>query len=308
MGYNLQNSFVTDDNPKYPEYHSNLRSPAMHNLFLELQPDIACIIEFSPQQAVFIRDNFTNMKLIGYFSETREPIETTLGKIKRDPEHIKHIGEGIGILYDDSKVNLESVHCMILPRGSRHGRIAVVALMKLIKTEKKLMVISTHLDHLSAKSREESMALLATLITETIRNKGEVLFYGDLNLFPDQEGDKQYQKFISELNNLAYDPVVNSAIPHYGPYGTFPGHSSAPTQYLPVIDYDNWFIPQSSRLDILIISSNIIPSYTFTVNAVFDPITETIIWPRDKDYSRLLKDRMFPSDHYPILLQYNFTY
>lgn len=303
MGYNLHTSFVTDADVHYPQYHSNIRSECVVKLFNEIKPHIAALVEFSPSQAVFLKNSLPNMRLVGFFSETKNSIEKTLEIIESDLSHEKIVGEAIAVLYDDSLFKLISIDCLNLPKGKRHERIATTATLEITASKTNIYIISTHLDHICRESKKKSLSLLADKIAE-LNSKGEILFYGDLNLFPDEGGDEDYLEFIEKVKGKLEDPVINRKITHYGPFGTFPGHESASDKFLPPLAKNSLnatYIPNSNRLDVLGVSPGIHPLYTYTINAIMN------VDKKDFVLSGCMEGRLFPSDHMPIVCAFELS-
>ena len=293
FGNCVATSFVTDNAAGTDAgYNSAERNEYFKSLIENFEVDIAALVEFSPSQAKFIIENYPNYKLYGFFSETKNSIETTLDLIEKNSDHIKTVGECVAILVS-TKFSVEKIECIVLPPGTRHARIATVAEINIGK--KIITVISTHLDHLSRESRQKSLKILQQKILDS---KNPVLMYGDLNLFPDAGGEEDYQKFVT-------GKIVDvNTINHFGPNGTFVGFNTQPEKFLPKIDigdFGNPIIPQSNRIDV-IFATDLKIHNSYTCISVFHKkkLTHRLDHPK---FKKAFMKRQFPSDHLPVLTQ-----
>lgn len=96
-------------------------------------------------------------------------------------------------------------------------RICTYARFKNKKTGKTFWVFNTHFDHRGEEARKNSSKLILEMINKkTNLKKDKVVFMGDLNLVPDQEG-------IATLKAQLDDSKSISAKTPYGPVGTSNG-------------------------------------------------------------------------------------
>lgn len=298
MGLNIGTSFCTDSKDD-SIYHSRFRNNYLKQLVDSQNLDLCALVEVSPSQGLFIQQNFTKYELICYFSETQNDLTKTLNLIDSDKDHIKGVGEGIGVLVDKRFKVLD--RCVIqLPKGKRHSRIALALTIQMNFT--KLTIICTHLDHLSRESRVESLAKLGDYV-KTLQNPFVV--YGDFNLFPDDQGENDYLEFLQQNRYYFCDATMKN---HYGSFGTFCSFKN--NQFAPAIKYDDnqkrHLIPQSNRLDLMFTSLNINVHFTHCPIRVFDPTKFLLLKPTDENFDENFEKRHFISDHWPIICQFDF--
>ncbi|RYU97150.1 endonuclease/exonuclease/phosphatase family protein [Emticicia agri] len=141
------------------------------------------------------------------------------------------------------------------------NRICSWAKFKDLKTKKDFYFFSVHFDHQGVEARRQSGKLMVKKIQE-IANDAPVICVGDLNSLPDTEQVKEIQTILNDAHNV-------SAMPPYGPEGTFNAFK-----------FD---APMKNRID-----------YIFTdkrINVLkYGVLTDA-------------KDQRYPSDHQPVVIK-----
>lgn len=309
-GYNMHTSFVTDPErqlKEFPQYVSSSRLKFQGEMLSEMHLDIMALVEFSPEQGKKIKTMFPDKHMVGYFSGTLKSIDEVIAIVDEEAregkfDYIKNVDEAVVIMYDTSKFKLISQELIVLPKGARHKRIAVWIVLESLHPQaepRRINVLCTHLDHLSQESRAASLKQLSELI-KTL--EGEILFYGDLNLFPDANGQQDYLDFVTSVQERVSDPVADHSIPHFGPYGTYPGHSCVSEKFLPkqTTNLDGKvYIPQSNRLDVIMTSMKV--AYSHTMLMAMD-LEQNRLVRLNGSQPELMRNLMFPSDHLPIMI------
>jgi endonuclease/exonuclease/phosphatase family metal-dependent hydrolase len=300
MGFNIGTSFCSD-NQNDSIYHSRFRNNYLKQLIESLQLSFCVLCEVSPSQGLFLQQNFPTFELICYFSETSNDLTKTLALIDSDKDHIKNVGEGICVMID-KRFKVIDKRVIELPKGKRHSRIAVSVTLQMKFT--KLTIICTHLDHLSRESRVASLEKIGQY-TKSLTHP--FVIYGDLNLFPDNNGEKDYLEFLSNNRDYLSDVTLKN---HYGSFGTFCSYKC--NQFAPPIKYNDeqkrHIIPKSNRLDIMFASHQVNIHFTHCPIRVFDPSDHKILLPTDDKFDENFEKRHFISDHLPIIAQFDFCF
>jgi endonuclease/exonuclease/phosphatase family metal-dependent hydrolase len=155
----------------------------------------------------------------------------------------KEKGEYSAIFYDTTRLQLLQSQTFWLSEQpnvpGRKGwdaaitRIVTWAKFKDKKTKKQFFAFNTHFDHMGKVARRESAKLLLQKVKE-IAGKNEAIVRGDFN---SQPSDEPIQ-VITDTNNgdKLTDSKSISAMPHYGPTGTFNGFKQKEVDDQP-IDY-----------------------------------------------------------------------
>lgn len=218
-------------------------------------PDIFGTQEGLPFQIEYIDSQLPNHSFIG---ETRD------GDGK---------GEYSAIFYNKEKFELIEQHTFWLSltpdRVSKgwdaaHPRICTYGLFKVKKTDEKIWVVNTHLDHVGVKAREYSVDIILNKIKEINIENHPLIFMGDLNAQPES---KPISKLRSELNDTK---EISIEIP-FGPVGTFNNF--------------NHNEPVIKRIDYIFVSKN----KKIIVNK-FAVLSDS-------------KDLKYPSDHLPVYVE-----
>ncbi len=129
------------------------------------------------------------------------------------------------------------------------------------QTGKEFYFFSAHFDHQGVEARRQSGKLMTEKIKE-IAGKEPVIFVGDLNSTPDTEQVQAIQTVLSDAYRV-------SAIPPYGPEGTFNGFK---------LD-----APLENRIDYVFVSKG----------------TEVLKYAVLTDH----KEQRYPSDHLPVVVK-----
>ena len=119
-------------------------------------------------------------------------------------------------------------------------RVCTYALFKELKTNKRIWVFNTHLDHVGEVARTKGIALIVSKIKELNIKNYPVIFMGDFNSTPDSER-------IIALKNVMNDSRTISKNAPFGPSGTFNGfkHNEPVTE---LIDYI--FISKNKKISV----------------------------------------------------------
>ena len=152
-------------------------------------------------------------------------------------------GEFSAIFYDTTRLQLLQSQTFWLSEqpaaaGSKSWdaaitRIVTWAKFKDRKTRKQFCAFNTHFDHIGQVARRESAKLLLQKIKE-IAGKNSIVVTGDFNSKP---SDEPIEIILSANNpDRLTDTKTISALPHYGPAGTFNGFKQKETSNEP-IDY-----------------------------------------------------------------------
>lgn len=141
------------------------------------------------------------------------------------------------------------------------NRICSWAKFKDLKTKKEFYFFSVHFDHQGVEARRQSGKLMVKKIQE-IAKDAPVICVGDLNSLPDTEQVKEIQTILNDSQKV-------SAMPPYGPEGTFNAFK-----------FD---APMKNRID-----------YIFTDKRIsvlkYGVLTDA-------------KEQRYPSDHQPVVIK-----
>ncbi|MFY8022207.1 MAG: endonuclease/exonuclease/phosphatase family protein [Bacteroidia bacterium] len=146
-------------------------------------------------------------------------------------------------------------------------RICTFALLKDIRTQKSFWVFNTHFDHMGELARENSAKLIAQRARELNSQNLPVVIMGDLNMEAETEG-------IRILSDLYQDAKVWAKKTHEPQAGTFNGFKVNESA-LPRIDY-------------IFLSKDIKKIHSYVVLV-------------EKPNGR------YPSDHFPIVVKFEFS-
>jgi len=130
------------------------------------------------------------------------------------------IQEIIGIIYKKNRIKIISSKCIKLPNGKNHSRI--ISKYHLYDSVIKMYfyLLVTHFDHLSENARSKEGESEINMLKK-FEGKQKVWFsVGDKNWFPDENGEKLYQKYL-ESDCIDFRDAAQE---HYGPQGTFAGY------------------------------------------------------------------------------------
>ncbi len=238
---NIQTAWVSDSPSnleKYPKYAWKNRIKPVTQLIAQDKPTILALSELHLTQIQDLRESFKNKgyQLVGYSSETREPIEVVEEKTTHDNKY--YYSEFVGFLYDSNEVILEVLYCVELEKGERHKRILTIGKFFHIASKVNFVVLTMHFDHLSLYSRQQSGEQELAIIRQ-LEEKGIPWFsIGDRNWFSDRGGQECADKYVK--NSYICDFRDENEQGHYGPSGTYPGHLGLPKQFEPKItDLEN---------------------------------------------------------------------
>ena len=155
----------------------------------------------------------------------------------------KEKGEYSAIFYDTTRLRLiESKTFWLSETPDSIGkkgwdaaieRIVTWAKFRDRKTGKEFYHFNTHFDHMGQLARRESARLLIDKVA-AIAKKTPVVVTGDFNAHPTDEPIRVIVD--SSSNNRLTDAKAVSALPHWGPIGTFNGFGSKERDSAP-IDY-----------------------------------------------------------------------
>ena len=95
-------------------------------------------------------------------------------------------------------------------------RICTWGLLRLRNTEKQVLIMNTHFDHVGEVARQKSLELIVQKSTELNKNHAPVIVMGDLNLNPESEAIQWMQTKMHDTRILAGEKA-------FGPEGTFNG-------------------------------------------------------------------------------------
>ena len=147
------------------------------------------------------------------------------------------------------------------------NRVCTYALFKDNKTKQFFWVFNTHLDHIGEVARTKGIELILSKIAALNTKKYPVIFMGDFNTEPNEDRIIKLQKVMDDTKDLSQNKP-------FGPEGTFNGfkHNEPVTKR---IDYI--FISKNNNLNVM--------KYAVLSDS---------------------KDLKYPSDHLPVLVEFNF--
>ena len=148
-----------------------------------------------------------------------------------------------------------------------YNRVCTYALFKDNKTKQFFWVFNTHLDHIGEVARNKGIELILSRIASLNTKRYPVIFMGDFNTEPKEDRIIKLQKVMDDSKELSLNTP-------FGPEGTFNGfkHNEPVTKR---IDYI--FISKNSNLNVM--------KYAVLSDS---------------------KDLKYPSDHLPVLVEFNF--
>lgn len=305
---NIQTKWITDSQAnleKFPKYAWEKRLRPITQLILMDNPLILALSELHIQQAEDIIHNLKGLgyQLIGYSSETQEPMEAVIKKVAIDKDY--YYSEIVGLLFNSTKVALKNCECIELERGERHRRILVIAHFIHIASKVHFAVLTTHFDHLSLVSRQKSGEKELTIISD-LENRGIPWFsIGDRNWFSNIGGQECAEAYIRYPHICDFrDENIEG---HYGPSGTYPGHLGLPKHFEPRTFQKTTgeIVIEAQTLDVGFRSRRGIEGINdYTYSGEFSPETHDLI-PFDRQGHVLEKN--FISDHYYIGGTFCFT-
>lgn len=252
MTYNIRMNTPNDKENAWPERVDFLTTQVSY-----YAPDIMGVQEALPGQIENLNSKLENYSFIG---KGRDANST---------------GEYSAIYYNHNKYKVENQNTFWLSEtptilskswDAALPRICTYGLFTNLKTGLQLWVFNTHLDHVGAVSRVESVKLIMQKIEEVNEKKIPVVFMGDLNVEPSSDVISQAKKSLEdtyEVANLTYGSV-----------GTFNGF--------------NYNKSADRRIDYIMVSK--MPTLIVEKYAVFNES----------------KDLRFPSDHFPVLVNLSF--
>jgi endonuclease/exonuclease/phosphatase family metal-dependent hydrolase len=196
--------------------------------------------------------------------------------VGRDVENGKNTGEHAAIFYNTKKYRLIENHTFWLSENptvpgkawdAALSRICTYALFENIKTKKQFYVFNTHFDHIGEVAREKSAELILSKVREINKKDYPFFVMGDFNSSP---GQAPVKKLSAELN----DSRVVSKTKPFGPEETF-------------CTFDINKKPEA-RIDFIFTGKKNIAVNKYAV--IVD------VW-----------NNRYPSDHYPVLVNAEFT-
>ncbi|MET2986475.1 endonuclease/exonuclease/phosphatase family protein [Aureibaculum conchae] len=201
MTYNIRLDVASDGENAWEH-----RKEFLTNQVLFFNPDVMGIQEGLPTQVKYIKEKWTDYKMIGH------------GRDGGDN------GEYSAIFYNTNKVKVEKDSTFWLSETpEKHSkswdaaieRICTYGLFTDLESLEKVWIVNTHLDHVGQQSRVNSMKLIEEHIKIINSENYPVIIMGDLNVEPDNE-------LISNLKQDYVDTKAASKL-KFGPTGTFNG-------------------------------------------------------------------------------------
>ncbi len=131
-------------------------------------------------------------------------------------------GEGLGIYYKKNLFDClehgyfwlsETPEVPSIHPEAGCKRIALWGVLKDKQSQQEILIINTHLDHISETARQEGMAVLLEIMSEKISEYKTIIF-GDFN------ADRK-ESFHQELASHFIYPRDKKEMINYGPIGTF---------------------------------------------------------------------------------------
>jgi len=185
----------------------DLRKEALVEAVLAEQPSLIGIQEALAQQVAFLDERW---KAYARFGVGRED-----GIAK---------GEFTPIYFDSARYSLiagRTVWLSETPSLPSKGwdaaceRIATIIELNERSTGEKLLVVSSHWDHVGERARKESAAMLLREIESALSARNAVIMMGDLNAEPDSEPINLLARFLTDACpvNLQQEPTFNGFEP-----------------------------------------------------------------------------------------------
>lgn len=171
MSFNLRISTANDAN-----YAWDNRREAVVTSINDLNPDI-----LSVQEASIAQDSFLVARLTHYI---RVPSLDTIS-------HSTQIVNGI-FYRNDRFALLTAKYFWLSPTpnvpsvgwGAAYPRVANYALLQNINSHDRIMILNTHLDHISAYARSQELHMIADTITAHTHDSIPIFVTGDMNMSP----------------------------------------------------------------------------------------------------------------------------
>ncbi|MBA6152837.1 endonuclease/exonuclease/phosphatase family protein [Gelidibacter gilvus] len=199
MTYNLRLDIASDKENAWPN-----RKDFLSSQILFLEPDILGVQEAKPNQVDDLKASLENYKFIGKGRDGGQE------------------GEHSGIYYNSHKLKVENEDTFwlsetpdVVSKGwdADYPRVCTYGLFTFKKSEQKIWVFNTHLDHVGAEAQREGMQLILNRIKEVNIQNYPVILMGDFNVEPDSEVIRSLKSQLSDSREKA--EVV------FGPEGTF---------------------------------------------------------------------------------------
>jgi len=188
----------------------------------------------------------------------------------------KQKGEYTAVFYDTTRFEMEENHTFWLsetPEKVSVGwdaalpRVCTWVRLKDRNSGERFLVFNSHFDHIGKKARYESAKLILKKIEEVNSEDLPVILMGDFNLDPEAEGIKLMADQLNDSKRV-------SKKVSFGPEGTFNGFK--------------FHEPVGKRIDYIFTSEDDIEVLKYGV------LTDS-------------KDHKYPSDHFPVFVEVNFT-
>ena len=195
------------------------------------EPDIFGVQEAKPNQVTDISNALLQYSCLGIGRE---------GIGKGESSNIYFKKERFSVIASNTFWLSETPNEISKGWDAAFNRVCTYALFKELKTNKRIWVFNTHLDHVGEVARTKGIALIVSKIKELNTKNYPVIFMGDFNSTPDSER-------IIALKNVMNDSRTISKNAPFGPSGTFNGfkHNEPVTE---LIDYI--FISKNKKISV----------------------------------------------------------
>ena len=195
------------------------------------EPDIFGVQEAKPNQITDISNALLQYSCLGIGRE---------GIGKGESSNIYFKKERFSVIASNTFWLSETPNEISKGWDAAFNRVCTYALFKELKTNKRIWVFNTHLDHVGEVARTKGIALIVSKIKELNIKNYPVIFMGDFNSTPDSER-------IIALKNVMNDSRTISKNAPFGPSGTFNGfkHNEPVTE---LIDYI--FISKNKKISV----------------------------------------------------------
>ena len=254
------------------------RKDAIIRIIQHYQPTVIAFQEADKKQVEYLRRNLSKYHFIDHAArpETDESEHLPIAFLSNELQCVQQGRFWLSDTPETPSIGWDACY----------ARICSWAQLYSPQQKSTIWVMNTHLDHKGIQAREEGVKLIKERISHLVGQDTAVLM-GDLNLFPDFGGPEVYQSILQGQNGL--HDVRDQTDQHYGPDGTWIGWQ-----------YDPYPCPPNkvgSRLDHIfttgpcaVLQEGVLNFSVDTHQAVHDPYPNA-----------LLPERLYPSDHLPVL-------
>ncbi len=183
-----------------------IRRPLLNKLFREYGADIICMQEVTPKwEEIFNKDLSDFDKILVYRS-------------KKSPEAVpiywnqkKFKALDSGSFWLSETPDKES-----LSWGSGYIRITSWVYLKDLNSEKRFVVVNTHLDNVSVEARINGLQLICDFIKEHFSSKTPIILTGDFNSSPESTTIQKANSLFRDTRRFSFETSSEITYHSYG--------------------------------------------------------------------------------------------